>query len=186
MQRQNEETARSQDSSILSRFTIPLAQVVTQSSPSNCATLEFLQVSPGNFSAPPFWSHKLPKLGESNGTPLQYSCPENPTDGGAWWAAVHEVAKSWTRLSDFTFTHWRRKWQTTPVFLPGEPQGQGSLMGCRMELHRVGHDWSDLAAAAAACTPYNLSDTLKVVTNCVLKGWMTPKFLVWTERKATP
>ena len=43
---------------------------------------------------------------------------------------VHGVAKSWTRLSDFTFTHWRRKWQPAPVFLPGESQGQGSLVGC--------------------------------------------------------
>ena len=43
-------------------------------------------------------------LGEGNGTPLQYSCLENPMDGGAWWAAVHVVAKSQTRLSDFTFT----------------------------------------------------------------------------------
>ena len=42
--------------------------------------------------------------GEGNGNPLQCSCLENPTDGGAWWAAVHEVAKSRTRLSDFTFT----------------------------------------------------------------------------------
>ena len=41
--------------------------------------------------------------GEGNGTPLQYSCLENPMDGGAWWAAVHGVARSWTRLSDFTF-----------------------------------------------------------------------------------
>ena len=41
---------------------------------------------------------------EGNGTPLQYSCLENPMDGGAWRAAVHRVAKSWTRLSDFTFT----------------------------------------------------------------------------------
>ena len=39
-----------------------------------------------------------------NGTPLQYSCLENPMDGGAWWAAVHGVAEGWTRLSDFTFT----------------------------------------------------------------------------------
>ena len=37
-----------------------------------------------------------------------------------------------TRLSDFTFMHWRRKWQPTPVFLPGESQGQGSLVGCRL------------------------------------------------------
>ena len=42
--------------------------------------------------------------GEGNGTSLQHSCLENPIDGGAWWAAVHGVAKSWTRLSDFTFT----------------------------------------------------------------------------------
>ena len=42
--------------------------------------------------------------GEGNGNPLQYSCLENPIDGGAWWAAVHGVAKSRTRLSDFTFT----------------------------------------------------------------------------------
>ena len=43
-------------------------------------------------------------FGEGNGTTLQYSCLENPMDGGAWWAAVHAVAKSRTRLSDFTFT----------------------------------------------------------------------------------
>ena len=42
--------------------------------------------------------------GEGDGTPLQYSCLENSMDGGAWWAAVHGVAKSWTRLRDFTFT----------------------------------------------------------------------------------
>ena len=41
--------------------------------------------------------------GEGNGNPLQYSCLENSMDGGAWWAEVHEVTKSWTRLSDFTF-----------------------------------------------------------------------------------
>ena len=43
-------------------------------------------------------------FGEGNGTPLQYSCLENPMDGEAWWAAVHGVVKSWTRLSDFPFT----------------------------------------------------------------------------------
>ena len=43
-------------------------------------------------------------LEEGNGTPLQYSCLENPRDGGAWWAAVYGVAKSQTRLSNFTFT----------------------------------------------------------------------------------
>ena len=75
--------------------------------------------------------HSTPVFfGEGNGTPLQYSCLENPTDGGAWWAAVHGVAESWTRLSYFTFMHWRRKWQPTPVFLPRESQGRGSLVGC--------------------------------------------------------
>ena len=44
------------------------------------------------------------EFGEGTGTPLQYSCLENPMDKGAWWAAVHGVAKSRTRLSDFTFT----------------------------------------------------------------------------------
>ena len=82
-----------------------------------------------------------PFLGEGNGTPLQYSCLENPMDGGAWSAAVHGVAKSRTRLSDCTFTFhfpfplsctWRRKWQPTPVFLPEESQGWGSLVGCRL------------------------------------------------------
>ena len=56
-------------------------------------------------------------------------------DGGAWWAAVHGVAKSRTRLRDFTFIfhfHWRRKWQPTPVFLSGESQGRGSLVGCHL------------------------------------------------------
>ena len=50
-------------------------------------------------------SIKLERLqGEGNGNPRQYSCLENPMDRGAWWAAVHGVVKSWTRLSDFTFT----------------------------------------------------------------------------------
>ena len=131
--------------------------------------------------------------GEGNGTLLQYSCLENPMDGGAWWATVHGVTKSQTQLSNFTFTlrfhvllkpglenferyftsvwdecncaiiwaffgiafvwdwnenwlfpvlcpllsfpnvmHQRRKWQPTPVFLPGESQGWKSLMGWRL------------------------------------------------------
>ena len=78
---------------------------------------------------------------EGNGTPLQYSCLENPMDGGAWWATVHGVAKSRTRLSDFTFMHWRRKWQPTPVFLPGEIPGMGEPGGLpSVGSHRVGHD----------------------------------------------
>ena len=56
----------------------------------------------------------------------------------------HDWASS---LSFFTFMHWRRKWQPTPVFLPGESQGWGSLVGCHLWGRTVGHDWSDLAAA---------------------------------------
>ena len=82
--------------------------------------------------------------GEGSGTPLQYSCLENPMDGAAWWAAVHGVAKSWTQLMDFTFTfqfHALEKemashssvlaWRIPGM---GEPGGRPS-----MGLHRVGH-----------------------------------------------
>ena len=92
---------------------------------------------------------ELPELcyffGEGNGTPLQYSCLENPMDGGAWWAAVHGVAKSRTRLSDFTFTfHFHALEKETATHssivawrIPGtgEPGRQPS-----MGSHRVGHD----------------------------------------------
>ena len=71
-------------------------------------------------------------IGEGNGNPLQCSCLENPSDRGAWWAAISGVAQSRTRLSNFNFTHWRRQWQPTPVFLPGESQGWGNLVGCRL------------------------------------------------------
>ena len=53
-----------------------------------------------------------------------------------------------TSLPLFTFMHWRRKWQPTPVFLPGESHGRGSLVGC----HLWGHDWCDLAAAQQSVT----------------------------------
>ena len=61
------------------------------------------------------------------------------------WRVGHDWA---TSLWLFTFMHWRRKWQPTPVFLPRESQGWGSLVGCRLWGRRVGHDWSNLAAAA--------------------------------------
>ena len=75
-------------------------------------------------------------LGEGNGTPLQYSCLENPMDGGACWLqsmGLLRVGHDWaTSLWLFTFLHWRRKWQPTPVFLPGESQGWGSLGHCHL------------------------------------------------------
>ena len=84
-------------------------------------------------------------FGEGNGTPLQYSCLENPMDGGVWWAAVHGVAKSWTRLSDFTFTFHFHALETemathSSVFawrIPGTGKPGGLLS---MGSHRVRHD----------------------------------------------
>ena len=92
---------------------------------------------------------------EGNGTPLQYSCLENPMDRGAWWVAVHGVSKSRTRLSSFTSTfhfHALEKEMAThssvlALRIPGTGEPGGLLS---MGSHRVGHDWSDLAAAAAA------------------------------------
>ena len=84
-------------------------------------------------------------FGEGNGTPLQYSCLKNPMDGGAWCAAVHGVAKSWTRLSDFTFTfhfHTLEKEMAAHSSvlawkIPGTGE-HGRLLS--MGSHRVGHD----------------------------------------------
>ena len=90
-------------------------------------------------------THRSLVTGEGNGTPLQYSCLENPMDRGAWWAAIHGVEKSRTRQSDFTLTfhfHALEKematyssvlaWRTPGTVEPGGLLSMGS--------HRVGHD----------------------------------------------
>ena len=83
-------------------------------------------------------------IGEGSGTPLQYSCLENPMDGGAWWAAVHGVAESWTWLSDFTFTfhfHALKEMATHSSVLAWRIPGTAEPGGLpTMGLHRVGHD----------------------------------------------
>ena len=82
---------------------------------------------------------------------LAWKMPWTEEPGGLQSMGSLRVGHDWaTSLLLFTFMHWRRKWQPTPVFLPGESQGQRSLVGClpSMGSHRVGHDWSDLAAAA--------------------------------------
>ena len=106
--------------------------------------------------------------GEGNGTPLQYSCLENPMDGGAWQAAVHGAAKSRT-TSDFTFTfhfhalakematHWRIPGRFNPN---GESQGRGSLVGCLL----WGRTESDTTEAAQHSS--------------------STKYLVWKKKKA--
>ena len=82
---------------------------------------------------------------------LAWKIPWTEEPGGLQSMGSQRVGHDWaTSLSLFTFLHWRRKWQPTPVFLPGESQGQGSLGGLlSMGSHRVRHDWSDLAAAAS-------------------------------------
>ena len=85
------------------------------------------------------------KHGEGNGNPLQYSCLENPTDGGACWAVVHGVTKSWTRLIDFTFTfHFHELEKETATHssvlawrIPGMGEPGGLLS---MGSHRVRHN----------------------------------------------
>ena len=83
---------------------------------------------------------------------LAWKIPWTGKPGGLQSMESRRVRHEWaTSLSLFTFMHWRRKWQPTPVFLPGESQARRSLVGCQMSMgsHRVGHDWSDLAAVAA-------------------------------------
>ena len=84
-----------------------------------------------------------------NGNPLRYSCLENPMDGGAWWAAVHRVTKSWTQLSDFTFTFhfhacqvasvmsdsvWPYGQQPTRFLWPHDSLGKNVGVGCHFHL----------------------------------------------------
>ena len=107
----------------------------------SAAIIKLLQLS----LTSPNYSGLYSTWGEGNGNPLQYSCLENPMDGGAWKAAVHGVAKSRAQLSDFTFTfhfHALEKEMATHSSvlawrIPGtvEPGGLPS-----MGSHRVGHD----------------------------------------------
>ena len=93
-----------------------------------------------------FKTSALP-IKKGNGNPLQYSCLENPMEeepGGLQSMGSLRVGHDWaTSLSLFTFMHWRRKWQPTPVFLPGESQGRWSLVGC----HLWGHTELDTTEA---------------------------------------
>ena len=107
----------------------------------------------------------------TKGTPLQYSCLENPMEGGAWWATVHGVVKSRTRLSDFTFTfHFHaleKEMGTHSSVLAWRIPGTGEPGGLpSMGSHRVGHNWSDLAAAAATVCKYTSGNTVIIELKC--------------------
>ena len=101
----------------------------------------------------------------SHSSTFAWKTPWTEEPGGLQSMGSLRVGHDWaTSLSFFTFMHWRRNWQPTPVFLPGESQGQGSLVGCivqSMGSHRVGHDWRDLAAVAAWSEMW--SDELKAL-----------------------
>ena len=126
---------------------------------------------------------------EGDGTPLQYSCMENPMDGGAWWAVVRGVAKSRTRLSDFTFhfhSHALEKDMATHSSVlawripgTGEPGGLPS-----MGSHRVGHDWSDLAAAASCFSMLLVSAVEE--SNSVIDRYRYPLLLIWFSTVVYP
>ena len=80
---------------------------------------------------------------------LAWKIPWTEEPGRLWSMGSRRVGHDWaTSLSLFTFMHWRRQWQPTPVFLPGESQGRGSLVGCRLGVARSRPRLSDSAAAA--------------------------------------
>ena len=97
---------------------------------------------------------------------LAWKIPWTEESGGLQSMGSHRVRHDWaTSRSLFTFMHWRRKWQPTPVFLPGESQGRGFSGGLlSMGSHRVGRDWRDLAAAAAAAAFTHIGRTVNNIS----------------------
>ena len=111
--------------------------------------------------------HSLEKAMAPHSSTLAWKIPWMEEPGRLQSMGSLRVGHDWaTSFSLFTFVHWRRKWQPTPVFLPGESQGRGSLVGCRL-WGRTGseHDWSNLAAAAAC----NILSRICVATGLIFK-----------------
>ena len=104
--------------------------------------------------------------GEGNGSPLQYSCLENPVDGEAWWPALHGFAQSQTRLKRFSMHACIGEGNNDPLQCSclENPRDRGAWWAAVMGSHRVGHDWSDLAAAAAA---WHGIPKLIILTKCL-------------------
>ena len=134
---------------------------------------------------------KLSILGEGNGNPLQYSCLENPRNGGAWWAAVYGITQSQTWPSNFIFIfhlHALEKEMATHSSIlawripgAGEPGGLPSMGSLR-----VGHDWSNLAAAAGSFSDTDIFSCdyfERVWVKVTSQGWLLdqlPGFEFWS------
>ena len=98
------------------------------------------------------WSPRPEKAMAPHSSTLAWKNPRTEEPGGLQSMGSLRVGHDWaTSLSLFPFMHWRRKWQPTPVFLPEESQGRGSLVGGRLWGRRVGHYWSNLAVAGVLC-----------------------------------
>ena len=108
------------------------------------------------------------------------TCLENPMSRGAWQAAVRGVAKSQTGLSLFTFMHWRRKWQPTPVFLSGESQRWGSLVGCRL-WGRTGSDTTEATQQQQQEQQSSAQNSPSQVSR-VREQW-TAKYSSWIQKR---
>ena len=117
----------------------------------------------GNFVCHFIWDCQilLEKAMAPHSSTLAWKIPLTEEPGGLQSMGSGRVRCDWaTSLSLFTFMHWRRKWQPTPVFLPGESQGRRSLVGCRLWGHTVGHHWNDLAAAAVRLCQFKICQIL--------------------------
>ena len=135
----------------------------------NCNALQYSGFPGGSDSKASAWDvgdpGSIPELGRSpgkgNGNPLHYSCPENSMDGGTWWATVHGVTKSRTRLSDFTFTFsilaWKLLWT----------EESDRLQFIRLQ--RAGRNWACMHPHGRGGLP---SDGKEFSCNAEYTGWI--------------
>ena len=102
---------------------------------------KFVGVFPWNVTKNPneLWGQPYSKYGEGSGTPFQYSCLENPVDGGAWWAAVHGVTQSWTRLKRLSISITIDK--ESHLMNPGGTSGKEPSCQCRRHKRHRFHPW---------------------------------------------
>ena len=130
-------------STLISQFLPPSPFCpVTTSVPYICVCIPALQTG----SPVPFFSEKAMAPHSST---LAWKIPRMEEPGRLQSTGSRRVGHNWAAsLSLFTFLHWRRKWQPTPVFLPGESQGRGSLMGCRL----WGRTWLKRLSSSSSST----------------------------------